>query len=66
MSALDPGRTTRRFFSTPACRRSTCVRGFDNNDGVYHSIYDDYYYYTKFLDTTSRNGRRWRKRPDRL
>ncbi len=25
--------------------------GLDNNDGIYHSIYDDFYYYTKFLDT---------------
>jgi N-acetylated-alpha-linked acidic dipeptidase len=31
--------------------------GFDNNDGVYHSIYDDYYYYTKFLDTDFAYGR---------
>ena len=25
--------------------------GFDTSDGVYHSIYDDYYHFTKFLDT---------------
>ena len=31
--------------------------GFDNNDGVYHSIYDDYYYFTKFLDTDFAYGR---------
>jgi N-acetylated-alpha-linked acidic dipeptidase len=31
--------------------------GFDNNDGVYHSIYDDYYYYTKFLDSDFAYGR---------
>jgi N-acetylated-alpha-linked acidic dipeptidase len=31
--------------------------GFDNNDGIYHSIYDDYYYYTKFLDTDFAYGR---------
>jgi len=31
--------------------------GLDNNDGVYHSIYDDYYYYTKFLDTDFAYGR---------
>ena len=31
--------------------------GFDNSDGIYHSIYDDYYYYTKFLDTDFAYGR---------
>ena len=31
--------------------------GFDSSDGVYHSIYDDYYYYTKFLDTDFAYGR---------
>jgi N-acetylated-alpha-linked acidic dipeptidase len=31
--------------------------GFDNDDGIYHSIYDDYYYYTKFLDTDFAYGR---------
>jgi N-acetylated-alpha-linked acidic dipeptidase len=31
--------------------------GFDTNDGVYHSIYDDYYYYTKFLDPDFAYGR---------
>jgi N-acetylated-alpha-linked acidic dipeptidase len=31
--------------------------GLDNNDGVYHSIYDDYYYYTRFLDTDFAYGR---------
>ena len=31
--------------------------GFDNNDGIYHSIYDDYFYYTKFLDTDFAYGR---------
>ena len=31
--------------------------GFDNSDGIYHSIYDDYYYYTKFLDPGFTYGR---------
>ena len=31
--------------------------GFDSSDGVYHSIYDDFYYYTKFLDTDFAYGR---------
>ena len=25
--------------------------GLDSSDGIYHSIYDDYYHFTKFLDT---------------
>ena len=31
--------------------------GLDDNDGVYHSIYDDYYHFTKFLDTDFAYGR---------
>ncbi len=31
--------------------------GFDTSDGVYHSIYDDYYHFTKFLDTDFAYGR---------
>jgi N-acetylated-alpha-linked acidic dipeptidase len=31
--------------------------GFDSSDGIYHSIYDDYYYYTKFLDPDFAYGR---------
>ena len=31
--------------------------GFDSSDGIYHSVYDDYYYYTKFLDTDFAYGR---------
>src|SRR3989454_1835250 len=31
--------------------------GLDSSDGVYHSIYDDYYHFTKFLDTDFAYGR---------
>ncbi len=31
--------------------------GLDTSDGVYHSIYDDYYHFTKFLDTDFAYGR---------
>jgi N-acetylated-alpha-linked acidic dipeptidase len=31
--------------------------GLDQNDGIYHSIYDDYYHFTKFLDTDFVYGR---------
>jgi N-acetylated-alpha-linked acidic dipeptidase len=31
--------------------------GLDASDGVYHSIYDDYYHFTKFLDTDFAYGR---------
>jgi N-acetylated-alpha-linked acidic dipeptidase len=29
----------------------------DSSDGIYHSIYDDYYHFTKFLDTDFAYGR---------
>ena len=31
--------------------------GFDSSDGIYHSIYDDVYHFTKFLDTDFAYGR---------
>jgi len=31
--------------------------GFDSSDGIYHSAYDDYYHFTKFLDTDFAYGR---------
>jgi N-acetylated-alpha-linked acidic dipeptidase len=31
--------------------------GFDTSDGVYHSIYDDYFHLTRFLDTDFAYGR---------
>jgi N-acetylated-alpha-linked acidic dipeptidase len=31
--------------------------GQDASDGIYHSIYDDYYHFTKFLDTDFAYGR---------
>ncbi len=31
--------------------------GLDPSDGIYHSIYDDYYHFTKFLDTDFAYGR---------
>jgi N-acetylated-alpha-linked acidic dipeptidase len=31
--------------------------GLDPSDGVYHSIYDDYYHFTRFLDTDFAYGR---------
>ncbi len=31
--------------------------GLDASDGIYHSIYDDYYHFTKFLDTDFAYGR---------
>ena len=31
--------------------------GHDNSEGIYHSIYDDYYHFTKFLDTDFAYGR---------
>jgi N-acetylated-alpha-linked acidic dipeptidase len=31
--------------------------GLDDSDGIYHSIYDDYYHFTKFLDSDFAYGR---------
>jgi N-acetylated-alpha-linked acidic dipeptidase len=31
--------------------------GLDSDDGIYHSIYDDYYHFTTFLDTDFAYGR---------
>ena len=31
--------------------------GLDESDGIYHSIYDDYYHFTKFLDSDFAYGR---------
>jgi N-acetylated-alpha-linked acidic dipeptidase len=31
--------------------------GADSSEGIYHSIYDDYYHFTKFLDTDFAYGR---------
>jgi N-acetylated-alpha-linked acidic dipeptidase len=31
--------------------------GLDSSDGIYHSIYDDYYHFTTFLDTDFAYGR---------
>jgi N-acetylated-alpha-linked acidic dipeptidase len=31
--------------------------GLDNSEGIYHSIYDDYYHFTKFLDMDFAYGR---------
>ena len=31
--------------------------GLDSSEGIYHSIYDDYYHFTKFLDTDFVYGR---------
>src|SRR5206468_12396927 len=31
--------------------------GGADDDGIYHSVYDDFYHYTRFLDTDFRYGR---------
>ena len=49
--------TTRRSCSTPASRRSTSASAARTSDGIYHSIYDDFYFYTQFLDTDFAYGR---------
>ena len=50
-----------RLFAVPAARRHPVAQpafgGLDESDGIYHSIYDDYYHFTKFLDTDFAYGR---------
>ncbi len=53
----DRAPTSRRSSSTPAWRRSNLGFGGEDADGIYHSIYDDFYYYTHFLDTDFVYGR---------
>src|SRR5580700_7693660 len=36
--------------------------GGEDEQGIYHSIYDDFYWYTHFSDTDFLYGARWRKR----
>ena len=51
------GRTTRRFSSTSATPTLNLGFGGIDEDGIYHSIYDDFFHFTKFLDTDFRYGR---------
>ena len=53
----DP--TSRRFCSTRASRRSISDSAA-RMSGIYHSVYDDFYFYTHFLDKDFLYGRRAR------
>jgi N-acetylated-alpha-linked acidic dipeptidase len=58
VSALGSGSDYSAFLQhagVPALNLS--FGGLDDSDGVYHSIYDDYYHFTKFLDTDFAYGR---------
>ena len=35
--------------------------GGEDSSGIYHSVYDDFYFYTHFLDTDSSTAARWRR-----
>ena len=39
--------------------------GGETDGGIYHSIYDDFYWYTHFGDPNFHYGRRSRRRPER-
>ena len=55
-SDRDP--ITQRSSSTPGSPTlNLSFGGLDAGDGIYHSIYDDYYHFTKFLDTDFAYGR---------
>ena len=49
--------TTRRSSSTSASPSLNIGYGGEDEDGIYHSIYDDFYFYTHFLDTDFAYGR---------
>ena len=49
--------TTRRSCSTPASPSLNLGFGGEDDGGIYHSIYDDFYWYTHFRDTTFVYGR---------
>ena len=52
-----PARITRCFSITWASPRSTLGFGGEDREGIYHSIYDDFYWYTHFADTDFVYGR---------
>ena len=60
-----PARTTRHFSITSASRRSNLGFGGEDGGGIYHSIYDDFYWYTHFADTDFVTAARWRRLPAR-
>ena len=54
----DQDRTTRRFpRSSRASLRLNLGFGGEDGGGIYHSIYDDFYWYTHFSDTDFSYGR---------
>ena len=54
-SDRDP--TSRRSCSTSASPTLNIGFGGEDDDGIYHSVYDDFYFYTHFLDTDFAYGR---------
>ena len=57
-------RTTPRSSTTSASRPSISVSAARTGGGIYHSIYDDFYWYTHFSDTRLRlRHARWRRPP---
>ena len=49
--------TSRRFSSTAASPTLNLGYGGEDDGGIYHSIYDDFYHYTHFEDTDFAYGR---------
>jgi len=53
------------IYRSPGCRQPHVgYGGEDEGAGQYHSIYDDFYYYTHFMDTDFATGACWRKPPE--
>ena len=52
-----PAPTSRRSSSTSASPTLNLGYGGEDDSGIYHSIYDDFYQYTHFADTDFAYGR---------
>jgi N-acetylated-alpha-linked acidic dipeptidase len=57
IDALGSGSDYSPFLQHNGTASLNLAYGGLDQDGIYHSIYDDFYHYTKFLDTDFRYGR---------
>ena len=57
IAALGSGSDYTPFLQHAGIASINLAFGDEDNDGIYHSIYDDFYFYTHFLDTDFTYGR---------
>jgi N-acetylated-alpha-linked acidic dipeptidase len=57
ISALGSGSDYTPFIQHAGIASANVSFGDEDEDGIYHSIYDDFYFYTHFLDTDFAYGR---------